>query len=129
MGQIITNEITAFEDNKMSRRSLISGIAVTTAAAAPAMAVEPAKSRDPGISRVQVVPGLQTPISNGRYLYSHVTSSTRKKMIFVAGQTARDAHGNTVGKDDPKGQMRQICENLKAALAVEGATLADVVQT
>jgi enamine deaminase RidA (YjgF/YER057c/UK114 family) len=47
----------------------------------------------------------------------------------VSGQGAHDAHGNAVGKDDPKAQMRQICENLKAALAAEGATLADVVQT
>ena len=44
-------------------------------------------------------------------------------------QLARDAAGKTVGVNDPKAQMRQVYENLKTALAAEGATLADVVQT
>jgi enamine deaminase RidA (YjgF/YER057c/UK114 family) len=116
----------------MSRRSLISSLAVT-AAATTAAAATPAEAAAPvaggSITRKQAVPGLQTPQTNGRALYSHVVASTRKKMIYVAGQLARDAQGNTVGKDDAKAQMRQICENLKAALAAEGATLADVVQT
>ena len=50
-------------------------------------------------------------------------------MIFVAGQLARDRSGNVVGKGDMRAQIRQVGENIKAALASAGATLADVVKS
>jgi enamine deaminase RidA (YjgF/YER057c/UK114 family) len=120
-------------DDGVSRRSFLSHVAVTTtvvATAAPMAASEPAQAAAaPAIKRMQAVPGLAPPGSADKPTYSHVASSTRKKMIFIAGQLARDAKGNTVGKDDARAQMRQVYENLKTALAAEGATLADVVQT
>ncbi len=78
---------------------------------------------------MQTVPGLAPPGTAAKPAYSHVTSSSRKKMIFIAGQLARDPQGKPVGVNDPKAQLRQVYENLKTALAAEGATLADVVQT
>ena len=112
----------------MSRRHIVSGLALASAAVATsADAAE--TSKGPAIQRLQAVPGLQRPQTNGRDLYSHVVTSTRKKMIFIAGQLARDTQGKTVGPGDAKAQMRQVCENLKAALAAAGATFADVVQT
>jgi enamine deaminase RidA (YjgF/YER057c/UK114 family) len=46
----------------------------------------------------------------------------------VGGQVALDEHGHLVGKGDMRAQMRQVGENLKAALAAAGATLAQVVK-
>jgi enamine deaminase RidA (YjgF/YER057c/UK114 family) len=81
------------------------------------------------IQRLKDVKGLRPPIINGRHVFSTVVASTRKKMIFIAGQLAIDAEGNTVGKGDMRAQMRQVGENLKAALTAAGATLDDLVQT
>jgi 2-iminobutanoate/2-iminopropanoate deaminase len=81
------------------------------------------------IERIQEPAGLQRPNFGGKDVYSHAVASRRPKMIFIAGQLARDINGNTVGKDDMRAQMRQVGENLKAALAAVGATLDDVVQT
>lgn len=81
------------------------------------------------IQRWQDVPGRFRPQVKGRDVYSHAVASTRRKMIFIAGQLASDAEGNVVGAGDIRAQMRQVGENLKAALAVAGATLDDMVQT
>ena len=81
------------------------------------------------IQRLQAIKGLRRPMFNGRDVFSTTVSSTRRRMIFIAGQLAIDEQGNTVGKGDMRAQMRQVGENLKAALAAAGATLDDVVQT
>jgi enamine deaminase RidA (YjgF/YER057c/UK114 family) len=66
---------------------------------------------------------------DGRVLYSHVVVVEGHRMIFVAGQLARDAHGNVVGKGDMRAQLRQVGENITATLAAAGATLHDIVKT
>ena len=81
------------------------------------------------IQRLQDVPGMLRPMREGRDVYSHVVTTTRKKTIYIAGQLAVDAGGAIIGKNDMKAQMRQVGENLKAALTAVGATLDDVVQT
>jgi 2-iminobutanoate/2-iminopropanoate deaminase len=68
-------------------------------------------------------------VVGGRVLYSHVVVVEARKTIFVSGQLARDARGEVVGKGDMRAQIRQTGENIKAALAAAGATLADVVKT
>ena len=69
--------------------------------------------------------------SGDQVLYSQVivveVGDTRQ--IFVAGQVARDRHGNSVGKGDMRAQIEQVGENIKAALEAAGATLADIVKT
>ena len=52
-----------------------------------------------------------------------------RRLVFVAGQLARDRAGNVVGKGDMRAQIRQVGENIKAALATAGATLGDIVKT
>jgi 2-iminobutanoate/2-iminopropanoate deaminase len=47
----------------------------------------------------------------------------------VAGQLARDAQGNVVGKGDMRAQLRQVGENITTALAAAGATVNDIVKT
>lgn len=49
-------------------------------------------------------------------------------LVFVSGQVARNARGETVGKGDIKAQTRQVLENIKAVLEAGGATLDDVVK-
>jgi enamine deaminase RidA (YjgF/YER057c/UK114 family) len=50
-------------------------------------------------------------------------------LVFVAGTTAITADGAIAGVGDTYAQMLQALENVSAALARVGATLADVVRT
>ena len=68
-------------------------------------------------------------VVGGHVLYSHVVVAEGKRMIFIAGQLARDSRGNVVGKGDMRAQLRQVGENVKAALEAAGARLSDLVKT
>jgi 2-iminobutanoate/2-iminopropanoate deaminase len=82
------------------------------------------------MSRQNIQPeALATRIVDGHVLYSHVVVVEARRTIFISGQLARDQHGNAVGKGDMRAQLRQVGENLKAALAAAGATLNDLVKT
>ena len=82
------------------------------------------------VTRKNIQPeALALPNRSGHTLYSHVVTVEGKRLIFVAGQLARDKNGNVVGKGDMGAQIRQVGENIKAALAAAGATLADIVKT
>jgi enamine deaminase RidA (YjgF/YER057c/UK114 family) len=50
-------------------------------------------------------------------------------LVVVAGTTATTVDGAVAGVGDTYTQMRQTLENIEAALARVGATLADVVRT
>jgi enamine deaminase RidA (YjgF/YER057c/UK114 family) len=60
--------------------------------------------------------------------YTHVVVTSPGKLVFIAGQVARDKQGNLVGKGDLRAQTAQVFENLKTALAAAGATFNDVVK-
>jgi enamine deaminase RidA (YjgF/YER057c/UK114 family) len=82
------------------------------------------------MSRQNIQPtALATRVVGGHVLYSHVVVVEGRKTIFVSGQLARDRDGNVVGAGDMRAQIRQVGENLKAALAAAGATLADIVKS
>jgi 2-iminobutanoate/2-iminopropanoate deaminase len=49
-------------------------------------------------------------------------------LLFVSGQLPLDVGGALVGIGDPGAQARQVFENLRAILAANGATFADVVK-
>lgn len=69
-------------------------------------------------------------VVSGHTLYNHVvTVEEGKRIIFVAGQLARDPQAGVVGKGDMRAQLRQVGENVKAALEAAGATLDDIVKT
>ena len=72
---------------------------------------------------------LAARVVDGHVLYSHVVVVEGRKTIFVSGQLARDRQGAVVGTGDMRAQIRQVGENVKAALAAAGATLADIVKT
>ncbi|HYS18477.1 MAG TPA: RidA family protein [Candidatus Binatia bacterium] len=82
------------------------------------------------ITRKNIQPeALAAPVRGGHTLYSHVVAVEGRRLVFVAGQLARDRGGNVVGKGDMRAQIRQVGENIKAALAAAGATLGDIVKT
>jgi enamine deaminase RidA (YjgF/YER057c/UK114 family) len=73
---------------------------------------------------------LSTRVVDGHVLYAHVVVVVEgKRTIFISGRLARDRHGNAVGKGDMRAQLRQVGENLKAALEAAGATLDNLVKT
>jgi 2-iminobutanoate/2-iminopropanoate deaminase len=74
-------------------------------------------------------PALVIATRDDRVLYSNVVMAGSGRLVFIAGQLARDKHGNIVGKDDMRAQIRQVCENIKAAVIAAGGTLTDLVKT
>ena len=83
------------------------------------------------VTRRKIQPdALAKRVVGGHVLYSHVVEVRGPgRMIFISGQLARDKAGNLVGKGDMGAQLRQVCENIKAALEAAGARLEDVVKT
>src|SRR3974390_657504 len=64
--------------------------------------------------------GMNVRMSGGKPSYSHVVAvSGSGKLVYTAGQLARDADGNCVGKGDMRAQIEQTFQNpdrwLKAA--------------
>jgi len=60
--------------------------------------------------------------------YSQIVEVTARRMIFIAGQTALDAGGNLIGKNDFGAQAGQVFENLATALRASGCTAANLVK-
>jgi enamine deaminase RidA (YjgF/YER057c/UK114 family) len=60
--------------------------------------------------------------------YSQITRVKASEFLFIAGQVATDQSGKTVGIDDFDAQCRQVFANIAAALASQGAGLANVVE-
>jgi 2-iminobutanoate/2-iminopropanoate deaminase len=83
------------------------------------------------IKREKIQPkGIHVRMMAGQPAYSQVvTVSGTGRQIFVAGQLARDAEGNCVGKGDMRAQIQQVGENIKACLGAARASLADIVKT
>lgn len=81
------------------------------------------------IERIQP-DGMNVRMMEGLPAYSHVvTMSGTGKIVYIAGQLARDIEGNCVGKGDMRAQMEQTFQNLDRCLKAAGATWADVVKT
>jgi enamine deaminase RidA (YjgF/YER057c/UK114 family) len=60
--------------------------------------------------------------------YTHVVVASGGRTVYISGQVALNERGEVVGDGDLEAQLRQVYENLKAALAAAGATFADVVK-
>ncbi|MGO1053349.1 RidA family protein [Crossiella sp. CA198] len=61
-------------------------------------------------------------------LYRQVAVATGSRMVFIAGQVARDADGGKIGEGDLAAQVEQCYLNLGIALAEVGATFDDVAK-
>jgi len=60
--------------------------------------------------------------------YSHMAKVNAFDYLFIAGQVAVDASGNTVGADDFDAQCKQTFANIETALKSQGASFANVVE-
>src|SRR4051812_43656013 len=61
--------------------------------------------------------GMNVRMSAGQPSYSHVvTVSGEGKIVYIAGQLARDTDGNCIGKGDIRAQMEQVFQNLDRCL-------------
>jgi 2-iminobutanoate/2-iminopropanoate deaminase len=59
--------------------------------------------------------------------FSHATTiAAEGTIVFVSGMTARRPDGTIAGIGDITEQTKQVCENLKAAMAAAGGTLDDI---
>ena len=72
---------------------------------------------------------LSKRVVGGHVLYSHVVVVEGRKTIFISGQLARDPKGDVVAPGDMRAQMKQVGENIKAAVEAAGGTLKDIVKT
>lgn len=68
-------------------------------------------------------PALTKPIG-----FSHGIEAGGGRLLFIAGQVARDGAGRVVGHGDLVAQFRQVCENLRAVVTAAGGQLGDVVK-
>ena len=60
--------------------------------------------------------------------YSHVVDAPASRVVYISGQVPLDAAGELVGEGDFAAQVRQVFENLTAALAAAAASWDDVVK-
>jgi enamine deaminase RidA (YjgF/YER057c/UK114 family) len=60
--------------------------------------------------------------------YSQIVDVRASRIIFIAGQTALDRHGELVGRNDFAVQADQVFQNLSAALQSVGCTASDLVK-
>ena len=60
--------------------------------------------------------------------YSHVVDAPASRIVYLSGQVPLDAAGELVGEGDFAAQVRQVFENLTAALAAADASWDDVVK-
>jgi enamine deaminase RidA (YjgF/YER057c/UK114 family) len=72
---------------------------------------------------------LSKRVVGGHVLYSHAVVVEGRKTIFISGQLARDPKGDVVAPGDMRAQMKQVGENIKAAVEAAGGTLNDIVKT
>ncbi len=68
-------------------------------------------------------PSLMKPVG-----FSHAFEVRGGRLLFLAGQVARDREGRVIGKGDLVAQFRQVCENLKALVESRGGTLQEIVK-
>jgi 2-iminobutanoate/2-iminopropanoate deaminase len=74
-------------------------------------------------------PKLHERVEGGRIIYSQAIQAEGQKLLFIAGQIARDPSGKLVGEGDMRAQMRQVYRNIAAALQAAGGTFENVVRT
>lgn len=60
--------------------------------------------------------------------YSQIVEIAAGRILFISGQTAVDADGNVVGKNDFAAQAAQVFHNLSLALLARGCTAANLVK-
>jgi reactive intermediate/imine deaminase len=60
--------------------------------------------------------------------YSQVVEARAGRIVYISGQVPLDAEGRLVGEGDSGTQVRQVFDNLAAALEAADASWSDVVK-
>ena len=68
-------------------------------------------------------PSLSRPVG-----FSHGFTAQGGRVVFIAGQVAKDQAGRVVGKGDLVAQFRQVCQNLRAVVSAAGGGMNDIVK-
>ena len=61
-------------------------------------------------------------------VYRQVAVASGSRLVFIAGQVARDADGSPVGAGDLAAQVEQAMRNLHTAVTAAGGTFADIAK-
>jgi enamine deaminase RidA (YjgF/YER057c/UK114 family) len=61
-------------------------------------------------------------------VYRQMSIATGSRLVFLAGQVARDADGNPVGTGDLAAQVEQAYLNIATAMAAAGGSFDDVAK-
>ncbi|MBE1490393.1 RidA family protein [Plantactinospora soyae] len=61
-------------------------------------------------------------------VYRQMSIATGSKLVFIAGQVARDADGQKIGEGDLAAQVEQCYLNIGTALAEAGGSFDDVAK-
>ena len=61
-------------------------------------------------------------------MYRQVSVATGSRMVFIAGQVARDADGAAVGAGDLAAQTDQAFRNVAVAVEAAGGSFADIAK-
>jgi enamine deaminase RidA (YjgF/YER057c/UK114 family) len=77
------------------------------------------------MNRIQPVnpPALMKPAG-----FSHGYEVKSGRLLFVAGQVAKDADGKVVGAGDVVAQFRKTCENIREVVSAAGGHVSDIVK-
>ena len=60
--------------------------------------------------------------------FSYGFEVKRGRLLFIAGQVARDGDNQVVGKGDLAAQFRQVCANIQAVMNAAGGDMTDIVK-
>jgi len=60
--------------------------------------------------------------------FSYGYEVRRGRLVFIAGQVARDQDNAVVGPGDLVAQFRQVCSNLHAVMSAAGGEMTDIVK-
>jgi len=76
------------------------------------------------MSYTTITPADAKPVAN----YKMATRMEGGRLLYIAGQVARDIEGNVLGVGDIRVQARQVFENLRQVLQAAGGDLADLLK-
>lgn len=71
-----------------------------------------------------ITPAEAKPVAN----YKMATRMEGGRLLYIAGQVARDAEGNVLGKGDIRTQAHQVFQNLRHVLQAAGGDLSDLLK-
>lgn len=76
------------------------------------------------MAHTAIVSEQAKPVAN----YQMATRQDSGRLVYISGQVAWDAEGNTVGRGDIRAQARQVFQNLRQVLQEAGGDLSDLLK-